>query len=82
MGLGKLQHALAAFARGRGCDELLRLIPDGLFLLFKRGPVARELGRVLAAQQHVFPLLHLHLEVVGMPAAMRSCSKLWATEVW
>jgi len=50
-------------------EQLLNLLLTGLELL----PVLVQLGRLAAAQQHVFPLLHLDLELqVGFIDQLRS----------
>ena len=49
---------------GQFGQQLAGVLRHDALLFLEGGPVALALGAVLAAQQHVFPLLHLHFEVL------------------
>ena len=64
MRLAEGSHLVQCGAWGQFGQQLAGVLRHDALLFLKGGPVALALGAVLAAQQHVFPLLHLHLEVL------------------
>ena len=68
VGGGELFHQVLRLAGRQRLHQLFRSVRHLAFDLVEGAPVAVELGRVLAAQEGVFPFLHLRLELAEQVA--------------